>query len=267
MAGHDNIFGGGGSDSLSGGDGNDHLYGFDITGDPTTDGDDTIRAGAGNDYVQGNAGDDLIYGDDGSDRLNGGSGDDSILGGDGNDSINGNKGEDYVSAGTGNDTLRGGQGADEMNGDDGQDIVMGDLGDDMLFGGAGQDTLTGGGGSDVFGFFAGHASFSTITDASPVDAIADFEDGIDKIRLASGLGTATGDVLTNSAAVYSSLTAGLGAAQQMLDAHAGTQDVAIVRVGSDSYVFYNDSGGGAINSVIRLASITPDRIGSDDFVI
>lgn len=264
LGGHDNIFGGGDGDQLDGGDGNDHLYGFNITGDPTTDGDDTIRAGAGVDYVQGNAGDDVIYGDDGADRLNGGAGDDIILGGDGNDSINGNKGEDYVSAGIGNDTLRGGQGDDEMNGDEGQDVLSGDLGNDMIFGGAGQDSLSGGQGGDIFAFFAGHAEYG----ADTFDAILDFEDGVDKIRINSGIGTAAGDVLQVAGGTSFATVAGaLARAKQLLDAHAGTLDVAVLQVGSDSYLFYNDSDGATINSIVRISGVTPDKITSADFVI
>lgn len=270
LAGHDNIFGGGGDDSLEGGDGNDHLYGFDISGDPAADGDDTIRAGAGSDYIQGNAGDDQIYGDDGNDRLNGGAGGDNIQGGNGNDSINGNKGRDYIYAGTGNDTLRGGQGNDEMAGEEGNDVLFGDLGDDNIYGEDGHDTVAGGQGSDVFGFFSGDASYAGAITADVIDTITDFEDGTDRfgIGLSTAIGTTQGDVLRAAAGIsFTTVAEALFIAQQLLDGHLGTSDVAALQVGTDSYLFYNDSEGSTVNSIIRVIGLAPSNISEADFAM
>lgn len=266
-AGHDNLFGGAGEDQISGDDGNDHIYGFDITGDPTTDSADTLKGGAGSDFIQGNAGDDLLYGENGSDRLTGGRGDDTILGGVGNDSVNGNKGQDYISAGADNDLVRGGQDDDEINGDEGYDIIYGDLGNDVIFGGAGLDMLYGGEGADVFGFFAGHAAFVRDGGYLGSDYIRDFQIGIDKIMIGSSIGTAPGDLLYAAAGTVTDMTGALRIANELLAEHAGNGDVAIIAVGPDSYLFYNDAGGASANAVIRIAGIAPDAISSSDFLI
>jgi len=266
---HDVLYGNGGDDALSGGDGNDHIYGFGLSGDPSGDGNDTLEGGAGGDYIQGNAGDDFIRGGEGNDRLNGGAGADGITGDADNDSINGNKGNDFIYAGTGDDTARGGQGNDDVSGDEGNDLLYGDLGDDSIYGGAGHDTVAGGQGSDVFGFFSGHASYGGAA-ADAIDMITDFEDGTDRfgIGLGSGIGTLPGDVLHVAAGTSFGTVAGaLEQAQQLLDGHAGTSDVAVLQVGMDSYLFYNDAGGSSVNSVVRVVGLTADRINGDDFTM
>lgn len=264
---HDYIFGGGGNDQLSGSDGNDHLYGFNISGDPTADGNDTIRGGAGTDYMQGNAGDDLIYGDDGNDRLNGGAGSDGIQGGAGNDSINGNKGRDYIDAGVGNDTVRGGQDNDDIAGGEGNDLLFGDLGNDGIYGGAGHDTVAGGQGADVFSFFSGDARYAGANGPDVIDTITDFEDGSDRFRISIEIGTAPGDVLRASTGTsFQTVAEALVVAQQLLDSHAGTLDIAALQVGSDSHLFYNDSGGSTINSIIRVIGLAPGNINETDFL-
>ncbi len=267
---HDYVFGGGGNDQLSGSDGNDHLYGFNISGDPTADGDDTIRGGAGTDYIQGNAGDDLIYGDDGNDRLNGGAGSDGIQGGAGNDSINGNKGRDYIDAGVGNDTVRGGQDNDDIAGGEGNDLLFGDLGNDGIYGGAGHDTVAGGQGNDVFGFFIGDARYTGGSAMDVIDTIADFEDGTDRfgLGLGSGIGTLPGDVLQDSTgSSFATVAAALVRAQGLLDGHAGASDVAALQVGNDSYLFYNDSGGSTINSIVRVIGLSSTNVSEADFTM
>ncbi len=145
-----------------------------------------------------------------------------------------------------------------MNGDEGNDALFGDLGNDTLYGGAGADNLSGGVGNDVFSFFAGHSGTT-----NAFDAILDFQDGSDLITLGSGIGDAGGDVLQASSSA-ASFAAALGVAQQLLDAHAGTSDVAVVTVGTDSYIFYNDSGGATINASIRLVGISADSITDAD---
>ncbi len=72
-----------------------------------------------------------------------------------------------------NNFLRGGQGNDRLFGHLGRDILVGNKGADTLNGGGGNDKLVGGPGQDVFVFNA----------KSGKDAIADFTDDIDTIRL------------------------------------------------------------------------------------
>jgi hypothetical protein len=66
--------------------------------------------------------------------------------------------------------------------------------------------------------------------------------------------------------VLTSVAAGLTYAQQLLDAHSGTTDVAALNVGSDTYLFYNASGGGAtIDSLIKLTGVDAANITIADF--
>ena len=57
-----------------------------------SDGDDTVRGGAGND---------IVVGGDGNDVLQGQGGRDTVLGGDGNDIVKGNGGTDLLAGGEG----------------------------------------------------------------------------------------------------------------------------------------------------------------------
>ena len=266
--GANNMFGGSGDDTITGAAGNEHLYGFGLTGDPTTDGADSIFAGAGNDYVQGNAGDDTLGGGDGADRIFGGNGNDHIDGGNGNDSVNGNKGDDSILGGAGNDSLRGGAGNDLIDGGSGNDILLGDDGDDTLIGHAGLDLLTGGAGADVFAFDAGDATFTTTGAlAFFTDTITDFQDGTDHIITSANLGLTAADVLHAQAGItLTSVAAALTYAQQLLDAHAGTSDVAVIEVGSDAYLFYNDAGGATIDGMVRLVGVDAAAITTADFL-
>ncbi|MET0373509.1 MAG: M10 family metallopeptidase C-terminal domain-containing protein, partial [Rhizorhabdus sp.] len=257
----DNILGGAGADSITGGTGNDHLYGGGTVA-VAGDGADTINAGAGGDYVQGNAGDDRLNGGDGSDRIQGGQGNDNIQGGIGNDTTNGNLGNDSIEGGDGNDSLRGGQGADSIAGGAGNDILLGDLGADSLSGGAGIDTLTGGGDADIFNFANGEAGLTTSdTAAGLTDIIADFADGIDHIHIGFGLPSA---VLQGSA--FATLAEATVSAQQLLDARSGFTDVAALKVGGDTYIFYDVSGTATIEA-FRLAGFAdPAAITAADFI-
>ena len=262
--GADIIYGGGGADNISGGSGNDHIYGFQLSGGTAADdGADTIHAGAGNDYVQGNAGNDVLFGEDGNDRINGGNNDDNISGGNGNDTVNGNLGNDTIDGGDGNDSLRGGQGNDVITGGIGNDIILGDVGNDVLTGGVGYDILTGGAGADTFVFGAADSTFVTTgTLAFFADTITDFTDGTDHINLPAGVGATAADVLhAQTGIVLTSVAAALTYAQQLLDAHAGTTDVAALNVGSDAYLFYASSTTGAtIDSLIKLTGVDAANI-------
>ena len=191
-AGDDMIQGGGGRDNVGGGLGNDRISGGAD--------DDTMGGGQGNDSIEGDSGNDVLAGGAGDDRLDGGIGNDTgggglgsdtILGGDGNDSIGGGAGRDLLQGGSGDDSAGGGEGDDTIEGGEGNDflagggrndLILGGDGRDGINGGLGDDTLTGGAGRDTFIF----NEFVT----GEVDAITDFEDGIDLIRL-RGVGSGT----------------------------------------------------------------------------
>ncbi len=274
----DFLLGGNGADSLVGGTGNDHIYGnSNTTIQGTVDGNDTISAGNGSDYVNGNGGNDIIDGGNGSDVLYGGNGADSINGGDGNgnDYLQGNKGDDTLLGGDGNDTLRGGADNDSLTGGNNDDHLIGDAGNDTIVGGTGYDDLTGGIGADVFRFAAGDASNGTVGTAHVSDAnhdvtdfINDYAHGTDTIDLVFTV--ATTDVLHTAAGVSFSaggVDAAQDYAQQLLDAHTGTTDIAAITVGTDTYLFFNGAGTGAtIDSAIKLVGVADAAITSADFV-
>jgi serralysin len=255
------VFGGAGGDTIVGGDGNDHLYGYGLTGDPSTDGNDSIDGGDGNDYIQGNAGNDTLAGGNGNDRIQGGAGNDVISGGNGNDQINGNKGNDTISGGDGNDIIRGGQDNDSISGDAGNDILYGDQGNDTISGGAGIDVMTGGDGADVFVFSAGDAAFTTTgTFAYFADQITDFTVGTDKIDLGGSIGGTADDVIhAQVGASFTTISAALTYAQQLIDNAASVNALAAIQIGSDTYLFYDDNGatgGNIINAMIKLDGVT-----------
>lgn len=253
-AGHDYILGGAGGDVIIGGDGNNHLYGQSSTGGP--DGADSITGGPGIDYLQGNAGNDTLHGGDSYDRINGGANDDQIFGDGGNDVINGNMGNDVVHGGDGADAIRGGKDNDLLQGDAGNDTLSGDLGNDTLVGGAGFDMLTGADGADTFKFAAGDAHYA----GSSTDVITDYADGTDKIAL----GFSVSAVLTGSN--QSSFSAAATAAQQLLDGHAGTGEVAALHVGSDTYLFFAGDGGATVDSAIDVRAAAASSFDTTDFV-
>jgi serralysin len=174
--GDDTLDGGLGDDNLSGGSGNDDLIG-DIGNDRMNGGGgaDTLDGGGGTDRMLGGGGNDRMFGGDGSDMLDGGTGNDVLDGGTGGDVLNGGIGGDILYGGTLGDTLSGGRGADELHGGDQPDVLDGGGGNDRLYGGESADILTGGGGRDTFVFDSGS------------DIITDFEVGVDKIWLDSGL--------------------------------------------------------------------------------
>lgn len=266
-----NIFGGAGNDLLQGGNSNDHIYGYGLTGDPSTDGSDSIDGGNGNDYINGNAGNDFIEGGNGNDRILGGAGDDSIDGGNGVDVINGNKGDDVIFGDAGNDALRGGQGNDLLFGGNGNDVLQGDLGDDTLLGGTGIDVISGGAGNDLFVFEGtGDAAFTTTGDlAYFTDVVTDFTSGDDIIVLPF---TVDEDILLQDDGVaFTSVQAALTYAQELLDDDAVAGSVAAIQVGADTYLFYDEDGeyttDGTINSAILLKGVTAADLTADDFLV
>lgn len=253
------VFGGEGSDNITGGAGADHLYGQSAAGG--TDGADTIAAGTGNDYVQGNAGADTLDGGSGSDRIFGGNGNDGITGSDGNDSINGNLGDDTIDGGLDNDSIRGGQGTDTITAGAGNDQVFGDLGNDDITGGQGVDFITGGAGNDLFRYAATAESRS----GANVETIIDFTDGADTFAIVgstTGTGALIGDntgeiVFGATGATFTTVADASVYAQQLLDGNsATTNDVAIVKVGTDVYLFYGAGGTATVDSFIHLQGVT-----------
>ncbi|MGC6328691.1 calcium-binding protein [Rhizorhabdus sp. FW153] len=276
-AGNDYLYGGGsptsrntfGSDTIIGGSGADHIYGNDIfvdvagsIGNPNPlDQGDYIDAGDDKDFVDGNGGDDTILGGGGADRLRGSNGNDSIDGGDAPDQINGNEGNDTILGGAGNDILRGGKDDDLLIGGLGNDIMTGDLGNDTLRAGAGVDILTGADGADLFDFSAGDAAI--IDPSGYVSAVLDFTGGTDRLKL--GFSVASDAVLQGGSTA--TVAAAQTIAQTLLAGHAGTTDLAVVQVGSDSYLFYNAAGtADTVTAVIQLAGIQGTSIASDSFV-
>ena len=263
QGGNDFFYGGLGLDSIVGGAGNDHLYGAAASA-LAGDGADTIIGGAGSDYIQGNAGDDSLLGGLGSDRIFGGNGNDRIFGEDGNDTVNGNLGNDVIDGGAGNDFLRGGQGDDSILGSDGNDQLFGDLGNDTLVGGVGLDILTGGDGADLFVFGAADAAPGTGALAGFYDTIADFQVGLDRIQLGFAV-AGDGYLRQGDGAAFSSVSAAQTYAQQLMDNHTGTNEVAAVGVGADTYLFFSGAGGATIDSTIKLIGLTPAALSMSSF--
>jgi len=146
----------------------DHLEDLWLKGDARTG---TGNAGAN--MLVGNGADNALSGHGGRDALFGFGGNDTLDGGAEDDRIDGHGGDDLLLGGAGRDKLRGGDGADTLEGGDGDDWLAGDAGDDVLSGGAGRDALFGGAGADVFIFGPG----------SGHDTVADFEAGLDRVRL------------------------------------------------------------------------------------
>lgn len=121
----------------------------------------------------------IAYGGGGHDTIKGGRLSDEIYGGDGND---------YVRGGGGDDHVYGEEGNDRVTGAGGNDKLWGGNGHDFLYGGKGVDVMYGGSGLDVFYLKLANKvdmqDFESATDS--VDAIMDFEQGSDRIRLKSG---------------------------------------------------------------------------------
>ena len=258
----DFVFGMGGSDTIVGGSTASHLYGFNASGG--TDGADSLLGCGAGDYLQGNSGTDTLDGGVGSDRILGGSGNDAASGSAGNDSINGNTGDDTLDGGADNDLVRGGQGNDSVSGSAGNDQLFGDLGTDTLDGGANIDSFTGGGGVDNFNFAGSNGTGTTVSSVTFYDTVLDYVDGEDEFRITAG-GSTFGDAASSAelnigaaGATFTTVSAATVYAQQLLDANTATNDVSIVKVGSDTYFFWDSTGvnGAAIDSIVKIAGVT-----------
>jgi VCBS repeat-containing protein len=119
-------------------------------------------------------------GGNGSDSLVGTAGEDRLDGGNGNDVLNGLGGHDLLFGGNGSDMLFGGSGNDILLGENGSDTLFGGEGRDVLAGGNGNDRLEGGAGADIFQFGKGGGT----------DTVTDFQTGVDRLALESGIGVA-----------------------------------------------------------------------------
>ncbi|MGE8505324.1 MAG: Calx-beta domain-containing protein [Pseudomonas sp.] len=84
-------------------------------------------------------------------------------------------------AGAGDDLLTGTSGADNLSGLGGNDRLFGGAGSDVLNGGDGDDLLVGGTGADVLIGGAGADRFHYTSPADGMDAILDFQAGVDHL--------------------------------------------------------------------------------------
>lgn len=147
------VNGGGGSDTInfSGSDAGVNGNGLSITGGEADDylygsnGENTIRGGAGNDFIQSFDGDDYLVGGGLSDTIVLGDGNDLVEAGDGNDLVWGQDGQNTIDAGLGSDIVIGGLDDDSIFGGSGQfrDYLVGNEGDDTIDGGSGDDLIYG----------------------------------------------------------------------------------------------------------------------------
>jgi Ca2+-binding RTX toxin-like protein len=138
---------------------------------------DLIDGREGNDVVQGFVGNDNLLGRGGKDSILGNDGNDVIDGGDDNDFLFGNRGDDLILGDNGRDVLLGQEDNDILDGGNGRDFVQGGAGNDLIIGGRDDDSLWGGAGNDRFVLQADSSN----------DYIFDYQDGVDKIVLGSGL--------------------------------------------------------------------------------
>lgn len=255
----DVLMGGGGSDTLIGGAGNDHIYGNSLTTQQGgADGADIIYTGAGINYVNGNAGNDTINGGDGPNRLYGGAGDDSIVAGNGPNHINGNLGNDVIQAGNGDNIILGGQGDDTIIAGNGDNILDGNLGNDVLMAGTRTNIFSGEGGNDLFIFSAGDAQATSI---GPWTEITDFTAGADRINIGHSV-----TALLTSSQTFSDVSAAETYAQSLMNSNPGTDEAAVLQVGSDSFLFYNSAGNNdLLTAAIRLDGVASSSMSLSDF--
>ncbi|TLP46903.1 calcium-binding protein [Cohaesibacter sp. CAU 1516] len=183
-------------------------------------GNNVLNGGGGNDTLIGGLGNDIFLDNIGAERMVGGGGNDVYYVDDAGDRIEevGNNGTDHVfsyisfalrdhsahlenlnllgtgnSSGVGNglaNSIVGNSGNNSLNGGGGSDTLSGGLGNDFFADNAGNDRFTGGGGADTFFFFGVNEN----------DIITDFEDGIDTIRIAIGVGSFDNVIVTDQGA-------------------------------------------------------------------
>jgi len=146
------------------------------------------------------------------------------------------------------------------------------LGNDTLTGNTGVDVFTGGAGNDVFIFAAGDAPIQAAPLAGFFDEITDFTTGSDKIDLALVVtGTTAANLVLPAGATFTTEAAARIQAQQLLDgttAPAATHNVALVQVGSDTYLYSHEGAGAGttIDTIIKLDGVTAADVKAADFV-
>lgn len=287
----DVLMGGVGGDGLSGGQGNDHIYGNMATSvQGAVDGNDSIYTGNGTNYVNGNAGDDTIRANGDANRLYGGAGNDKIMVySTGVNHINGNAGNDQIDLRSGVNFAFGGRDDDHINAYGGDNVMSGDLGNDVLAAGPGVDLMTGGAGRDAFQFspgpppgydpyaFASIFPFTRAHGVAPMtlggsyagyhDEVTDFTRGDDVIVIGNDAGSAR-SVLHGSLGGYASFDAAADVARTLFAQSGSSGAITALQVGSDTYLFYNESGtGGTLDSAIKLDGVHADQLQASDFAL
>jgi Ca2+-binding RTX toxin-like protein len=218
LAGSDGLSGGDGDDYGFGGDGDDYINGQNgadwLYGEAGFDrlygeaGVDVLIGGEGADLMVGGLGDDGYVVDNLNDLIqeNVGEGSENVyafvngytlaanvenlwlfdaaMTGTGNALANvlvGNAGDNILHGLAGADSLIGGEGSDTLDAGADNDFLAGENGDDVLIGGGGSDLMYGGAGSDRFVYTAVSDSVS----GANMDAILDFQVGVDKVDLSA----------------------------------------------------------------------------------
>ena len=157
------------------------------------------------------------------------------------------------------DILQGTGSSELLRGFGGDDTINAGNGGDTIIGGLGADKLTGGQGDDIFVFAKGDTTWSLTSDAG-VDTILDWEAGD---RLSFG---PHDEVIHYAEQTATSWTAAATAAPQIM----ASQHLSYLatQVGADVYVFAapNGAANGAIESVVKLANTTLDKISADNFL-
>ncbi len=158
------------------------------------------------------------------------------------------------------DVITGKEGGDYLRGFGGDDVITGGSGADTVIGGKGADKLTGGYGADTFVFAKGDTIWSTTSNAG-VDVITDWE-VTDKLAFGPRV-----QIVRYGEYTASSWTAAATIAPQMIASQNLTY--LAVQVGPDVYVFAAPSTAvntGAVESVVKLANTTLDKISLDNFL-
>ena len=170
----------------------------------------------------------------------------NITGSTQDDFIDGAAGADVIYGGAGADTLYGNAGNDKLYGDAGNDSLSGGAGADTLEGGAGSDKLTGGDGADIFVYNNGDGA----------DVITDYEEGVDKIQIASGS-------ITSITPSKKNLILKVGKGQITIN-NAAEKEITVIdadgneSVINDRAVVYNEAGTAAtLNSGYTDDEFTP----------
>ena len=220
-----------------------------------------LSGNALNQEIYGNAGANVLRGGGGSDLLLGGLGDDVYYVTSGGETIleYGGEGSDIVYAAVSHTLASGshveilsaislsGTGALDLGGNELGNIIYGNAGANGIDGKGGADYLAGGGGADSF-------AFTTLLAAGNVDAIADFEAGIDRFALDD--------------AVFAGLAPGaLSAGAFVTGSAAGDADDRIVYDGATGRLLFDADGNGA-GAAVQFASVAPGTIlTASDFTV